>query len=123
MASSAAIVCPMAAAPLSKQAGCCSCFTISLAQHGIAHALQPFALMLLLSPQAAARLAVPLPAGLTLLICLRVGMRFASAAAHSPIFDTSAACLQLEWVEGEIWANVWLTECIARIDPATGRVK
>lgn len=122
MASSAAIVCPMAAAPLSEQAGCCSCFTVSLAQHSIAHALQPFALMLLLSPQAAAQPAA-LPAGLTLLICLRMGMRFASAAAQSPILDTSAACLQLEWVEGEIWANVWLTECIARIDPATGRVK
>ena len=30
---------------------------------------------------------------------------------------------ELEWVEGEIWANVWQTECIARIDPSTGSVK
>lgn len=30
---------------------------------------------------------------------------------------------ELEWVEGEIWANVWQTELIARIDPATGAVK
>ena len=25
---------------------------------------------------------------------------------------------ELEWVEGEIWANVWQTECIARINPS-----
>jgi glutaminyl-peptide cyclotransferase len=29
---------------------------------------------------------------------------------------------ELEWVEGEVWANVWLTDLIARIDPATGQV-
>ena len=30
---------------------------------------------------------------------------------------------ELEWVKGEILANVWLTNRIARIDPATGKVK
>jgi len=30
---------------------------------------------------------------------------------------------ELEWVKGEVWANVWHTDRIARIDPATGRVK
>lgn len=30
--------------------------------------------------------------------------------------------VQMEWVDGEIWGNVWQTECIARIDPATGAV-
>ena len=30
---------------------------------------------------------------------------------------------ELEWVKGEIWANVWHTERIARIDPQTGKVK
>ena len=30
--------------------------------------------------------------------------------------------LQLEMIDGEIWANIWQTECIARICPATGRV-
>lgn len=30
---------------------------------------------------------------------------------------------ELEWVEGEIWANIWMTDCIARINPATGAVK
>jgi glutaminyl-peptide cyclotransferase len=30
---------------------------------------------------------------------------------------------ELEWVKGEIYANVWLTSLIVRIDPATGRVK
>ena len=29
---------------------------------------------------------------------------------------------ELEWVKGEIYANIWETERIARIDPATGRV-
>lgn len=29
---------------------------------------------------------------------------------------------ELEMIDDEIWANVWLTECVARIDPATGRV-
>jgi glutaminyl-peptide cyclotransferase len=29
---------------------------------------------------------------------------------------------ELEWVEGEIWANVWMTDRIARISPATGEV-
>jgi glutaminyl-peptide cyclotransferase len=30
---------------------------------------------------------------------------------------------ELEWVKGEILANVWLTKWIVRIDPATGHVK
>ena len=30
---------------------------------------------------------------------------------------------ELEWVEGEVWANIWLTNCIARIDPTSGAVK
>jgi glutamine cyclotransferase len=29
---------------------------------------------------------------------------------------------ELEWVKAEIWANVWQTDTVARIDPATGRV-
>jgi glutaminyl-peptide cyclotransferase len=29
---------------------------------------------------------------------------------------------ELEWVRGEIYANVWMTNRIARIDPATGHV-
>jgi glutaminyl-peptide cyclotransferase len=29
---------------------------------------------------------------------------------------------ELEWIEGEIWANVWQTDRIARIDPKTGAV-
>jgi glutaminyl-peptide cyclotransferase len=29
---------------------------------------------------------------------------------------------EVEWVKGEIYANVWLTDTIVRIDPATGRV-
>ncbi|MHA6718226.1 glutaminyl-peptide cyclotransferase [Sphingomonas sp. RS6] len=30
---------------------------------------------------------------------------------------------ELEWVDGEIYANVWQTDLIARIDPADGKVK
>lgn len=29
---------------------------------------------------------------------------------------------ELEWIDGEIWANVWMTDRIARIDPTTGHV-
>jgi len=29
---------------------------------------------------------------------------------------------ELEWVDGEIYANIWLSSIIARIDPATGQV-
>ncbi len=29
---------------------------------------------------------------------------------------------ELEWVNGEVWANIWQTDMIARIDPKTGRV-
>lgn len=29
---------------------------------------------------------------------------------------------ELEWVKGEIFANVWMTDLVARIDPATGDV-
>nr|GMC96376.1 glutaminyl-peptide cyclotransferase-like [Ipomoea batatas] len=29
---------------------------------------------------------------------------------------------ELEYVEGEVWANVWMTDCIARISPKDGMV-
>lgn len=29
---------------------------------------------------------------------------------------------ELEWIEGEVFANIWQTDYIIRIDPATGRV-
>jgi glutamine cyclotransferase len=29
---------------------------------------------------------------------------------------------ELEYINGEIWANIWMTDLIARIDPETGRV-
>ena len=29
---------------------------------------------------------------------------------------------ELEWVNGQVWANVWETNSLARIDPATGQV-
>ncbi len=30
---------------------------------------------------------------------------------------------ELEFVKGEVWANVWQTECIARINHKTGAVR
>jgi glutaminyl-peptide cyclotransferase len=30
---------------------------------------------------------------------------------------------ELEWVEGELWANIWTTDRIVRIDPKSGAVK
>jgi glutamine cyclotransferase len=29
---------------------------------------------------------------------------------------------ELEWIDGEVWANIWQTDFIVRIDPATGNV-
>lgn len=29
---------------------------------------------------------------------------------------------ELEWIEGEIWANIWTKEIVARIDPRSGQV-
>jgi glutaminyl-peptide cyclotransferase len=33
-----------------------------------------------------------------------------------------SALNELEWIEGEIWANVWQSDSIVRIDPGTGQV-
>jgi glutaminyl-peptide cyclotransferase len=41
------------------------------------------------------------------------------------VFDENGPVVrlnELEYVEGEVWANVWQTNLIARIDPATGQV-
>lgn len=35
----------------------------------------------------------------------------------------SLSVWQLEYIGGEIWANIWQTECIARICPDTGKVR
>jgi glutamine cyclotransferase len=29
---------------------------------------------------------------------------------------------ELEWVNGQVWANVWQSDSLARIDPASGRL-
>jgi len=49
---------------------------------------------------------------------LRETRRVEVTAAGRPVAQLN----ELEWVEGEIWANVWKTDRIARIDPKTGRV-
>jgi|SRR5215217_1155816 len=40
------------------------------------------------------------------------------SAAGTPIRNLN----ELEWVDGEVWANVWQTNFIARIDPKSGEV-
>jgi len=49
---------------------------------------------------------------------LRETRRLEVTAAGQPV----ARLNELEWVDGEIYANVWQTDRIARIDPTTGRV-
>lgn len=44
--------------------------------------------------------------------------RIAVTAAGTPVRNLN----ELEYVKGEIFANIWQTDYIARIDPATGRV-
>jgi glutaminyl-peptide cyclotransferase len=50
---------------------------------------------------------------------LKVVRRLRVTDAGQPV----ARLNELEWVKGEILANVWMTTLIARIDPATGHVK
>jgi len=38
--------------------------------------------------------------------------------AEKPVFMLN----ELEYVEGEVWANIYQTSCIARIDPSNGKV-
>lgn len=45
--------------------------------------------------------------------------RIGVTAAGRPVTQLN----ELEWVKGEILANIWQTDLIARIDPATGNVK
>ena len=44
--------------------------------------------------------------------------RITVAAHDNPVSQLN----ELEWVAGEIFANIWQTDTIARIDPATGQV-
>ncbi len=50
---------------------------------------------------------------------LKVLRRIRVTADGKPVVNLN----ELEWVKGEIFANVWMTNRIARIDPATGRVR
>ena len=49
---------------------------------------------------------------------LRETRRVKVTAAGQPVTRLN----ELEWVEGEVYANVWQTDRIARIDPKSGRV-
>jgi glutamine cyclotransferase len=50
---------------------------------------------------------------------LQVKRRIAVTAEGVPVDQLN----ELEWVGGEIYANIWMTNRIARIDPATGHIK
>jgi glutaminyl-peptide cyclotransferase len=52
-------------------------------------------------------------------VTLREVRRIAVTADGQPVFNLN----ELEWVKGEILANIWQTNQIARIDPQTGAVK
>ncbi len=57
-------------------------------------------------------------------------LRFRDPATHRevralPVLDRGrplAGLNELEWIEGEIWANIWTENRIARIDPDSGQV-
>lgn len=49
---------------------------------------------------------------------LRELRRLRVSAAGKPVTQLN----ELEWVEGEVWANIWQTDRIARIDPKSGQV-
>lgn len=57
-------------------------------------------------------------------------LRFLDPATMKPVSSirvTANGCPvrqlnELEWIDGEIWANIWQTGLIARIDPTTGKV-
>ncbi len=44
--------------------------------------------------------------------------RLAVTAGGRPVFNLN----EIEWVDGEIYANIWMSDTIARIDPQTGHV-
>jgi glutaminyl-peptide cyclotransferase len=50
---------------------------------------------------------------------LKVVRRIKVTAEGRPVMNLN----ELEWVKGEVLANIWQTNRIARIDPRTGRVK
>ena len=50
---------------------------------------------------------------------LKVRRRVTVTDAGRPV----ARLNELEWVKGEVYANVWMTPLIARIDPVSGKVK
>jgi len=49
---------------------------------------------------------------------LRETRRVRVTAAGEPVQQVN----ELEWVEGEVYANIWQSDRIARIDPKTGQV-
>ncbi len=57
-------------------------------------------------------------------VCARVP-QLLWPVSHVQVLDGTRSVKQLnelEYIDGEIWANIWQTECIARINPETGLV-
>lgn len=50
---------------------------------------------------------------------MKVERRITVTARGKPLANLN----ELEWVKGEIYANVWMTDQIVRIDPASGEVR
>ena len=51
-------------------------------------------------------------------VTLKEARRIHVTADGAPVSNIN----ELEWVKGEILANIWQTDTIARIDPKTGKV-
>jgi glutamine cyclotransferase len=48
-----------------------------------------------------------------------------TAVSHLEVYDNEKKVDQLnelEYINSEIWANIWMTDLIARIDPVSGKV-
>jgi glutaminyl-peptide cyclotransferase len=48
-----------------------------------------------------------------------------TAVSRIEVYDNKAkvdSLNELEYIDGEIWANIWMSDRIARIDPASGKV-
>ena len=48
-----------------------------------------------------------------------------TVVSHLEVYDNEKkidSLNELEYINGEIWANIWMSDLIARIDPVSGKV-
>lgn len=55
-------------------------------------------------------------------VCPKTFTELKAVEVHLPDGTPVTRLNELEWVEGEVWANVWFSNNIYRIDPETGTV-